>query len=134
MFTLNIEPLVPHVAHDTATQCYCIDIISDKHVSLACVALRGLSVSQLSVANRIRALTIGLYMRMSAYSQMLCYFGIDTFFVSRGLLSRAFDWYVVSGHVMAIYLGWHMCRCHEPLVTQFNLFKYFWRVEYIMLA
>ena len=24
---------------------------------------------------------------------------------------------VVSGHIMAVYLKWHMCPCHEPLVV-----------------
>ena len=28
------------------------------------------------------------------------------------------EYLVVSGHVMAIYLKWHMCPCHEPLVAQ----------------
>ena len=27
---------------------------------------------------------------------------------------------VVSGHVMATYFKWHMCPCHEPLVTQIS--------------
>ena len=25
---------------------------------------------------------------------------------------------VVSGHVLAMYLKWHMCPCHAPLVAQ----------------
>ena len=28
---------------------------------------------------------------------------------------------MVSSHVMAIYLKWHMCPCHEPLVTQISI-------------
>ena len=28
------------------------------------------------------------------------------------------EYLVVSGHIMAIYLKWHMCPCHEPLVAQ----------------
>ena len=32
-----------------------------------------------------------------------------------------FGYLVVSGHVMAIYLKWYMCPCHEPLVAHISI-------------
>ena len=31
------------------------------------------------------------------------------------------EYQVVSGHVMAIYLKWHMCPCYEPLVPLISI-------------
>ena len=41
------------------------------------------------------------------------------------------EYIVVSGHVMAIYLKWCVCPCHEPLVAQISICSItFGRVEY----